>query len=76
VANAPDGDRSYRPPIATQPVVIEDDVRLGIGVIVLKGVRIGAGAQVGAGSVVTADVPPGVVVEGNPARVVVREDRR
>jgi acetyltransferase-like isoleucine patch superfamily enzyme len=50
-------------------VIIEDDVWLGIGSIVLKGVRIGAGARVAAGSVVTADVPAGAHVAGNPARI-------
>ena len=49
-------------------VVIEDDVLIGIGAIVLKGVRICRGARVGAGAVITADVPPGAVMIGNPAR--------
>ena len=51
-----------------KPVIIEDDVRIGINAIVLKGVRIGAGALVRPGAVVTSDVPAGAVVEGNPAR--------
>ncbi len=67
IANAPGGDRSARPRVDTAPVVIEDDAWVGIGAIVLKGVRIGAGARVGAGAVVTRDVPPGAHVEGNPA---------
>jgi acetyltransferase-like isoleucine patch superfamily enzyme len=48
-------------------VVIEDDAWIGIGAIVLKGVRIGAGARVEAGAVVTRDVPSGATVAGNPA---------
>ena len=44
VANAPFGDRSKRPPLVCKPVVIEDDVWIGIGALVLKGVRIGRGA--------------------------------
>jgi acetyltransferase-like isoleucine patch superfamily enzyme len=52
------------------PVAIEDGVFVGMNSLILKGVRIGAGAVVGAGSVVTSDVPAGVVVAGNPARVV------
>jgi maltose O-acetyltransferase len=52
------------------PITIEDDVWLGGGVIVLPGVTIGAGSVVGAGAVVTRDVPAGVLVVGNPARVV------
>jgi len=43
---------------------------LGGGAIVPSGVTIGTNAVVGAGSVVTRDVPPGVVVAGNPARVI------
>lgn len=53
-----------------EPVIIEDDVWIGCNVVVLKGVTIGRGAVVGAGSVVTKDVPPHVIVAGNPARVV------
>ena len=51
-------------------VVIEDDVWIGFGVLILKGVRIGRGAIVGAGSVVTKDVPACCVVGGNPAKVL------
>lgn len=51
-------------------IVIEDDVWLSYGVIVLDGVRIGRGAVVGAGSVVTRDVPAGAVVAGVPARLI------
>jgi len=69
VALSPEGDRSRRPRIRTTPVVIDDDVEIAVGAIVLKGVRIGAGARVGPGAVVTSDVPPGAIVEGNPARI-------
>jgi acetyltransferase-like isoleucine patch superfamily enzyme len=44
--------------------------RIGANATILPGIRIGAGALVGAGSVVTADVAAGVVVAGNPARVI------
>ena len=52
------------------PITIEDGVWLGGSVVVCPGVTIGARSVVGAGSVVTKDVPPDVVVAGNPARVV------
>ncbi len=55
---------------ASAPVVIEDGVFIGMHALVLKGVHIGADSVIGAGSVVTKDVPPGVIVAGNPARVV------
>jgi acetyltransferase-like isoleucine patch superfamily enzyme len=70
VANAPHGDRTLRPPLETRPVVVEDDAWIGIGAILLKGVHIGKAARISAGAVVTADVPPGATVAGNPARVV------
>lgn len=52
------------------PVIIEDDVFIGMHSLILKGVTIGRSSVIGAGSVVTHDVPPAVVVAGNPARVV------
>lgn len=57
-------------PEACREVVIGDNVWIGKGSIILKGVTIGEGAIVAAGSVVTRDVPPYTVVAGNPARVV------
>lgn len=69
IAHAPEGDYAARAEFEPQPVVIGDDVHIGIGAIVLKGVRIGAGARVLAGTVVTADVPAGATVTGNPARI-------
>ncbi|WP_269171847.1 MULTISPECIES: sugar O-acetyltransferase [unclassified Modestobacter] len=55
---------------SAEPIVIEDNVWLGGGVIVCPGVRIGANTVVGAGSVVTRDLPADVVAVGSPARVV------
>ncbi len=54
----------------SEPVTVEDDVWIGAGCIILPGVTIGKGSVVGAGSVVTKDVPPGVTVAGNPARII------
>lgn len=53
-----------------EPITIGDNVWLGAGVIVLPGVGIGDDSVIGAGSVVTRDIPAGVVAVGNPARVV------
>ena len=56
-------------------MLVGDDVWLGGGAIVLPGVTIGADTVVGAGSVVTRDLPAGVVAVGNPARVVRTPER-
>lgn len=52
------------------PTVIGNDVWIGLGAVVLSGVRVGDGAVIGAATVVTRDVPPYAVVVGNPARIV------
>lgn len=51
-------------------IVIGDDVWIGTGAIILPGVTIGNGSIIGAGAVVAKDIPEGVVVVGNPARVI------
>ena len=55
---------------AAQPIAIGDNAWLGGGVIVCPGVTIGADTVVGAGSVVTRDLPAGVLAVGAPARVL------
>jgi maltose O-acetyltransferase len=55
---------------AGKPIVLEDNVWLGGGVIVLPGVTIGKSSVVGAGAVVTKSLPPDVLAVGNPARIV------
>jgi acetyltransferase-like isoleucine patch superfamily enzyme len=54
----------------TAPVVIEDDVFIGMNCLILKGVTIGRGSVVGAGSVVTKNIPRETISAGNPARTI------
>ncbi|MBV9528996.1 DapH/DapD/GlmU-related protein [Sphingomonas sp.] len=56
--------------IRKAPIVIEDDVWIGAGVVILPGVRVGRCAVIGAGSIVTSDVGPNVIVAGTPARLL------
>ncbi|HLG12626.1 MAG TPA: acyltransferase [Dehalococcoidia bacterium] len=57
-------------PGPASPIVIEDEVWIGVRATILKGVRIGQGSVIGAGSVVTTNIPPWSVAFGVPARVV------
>ena len=52
------------------PIIIQDAVWIGERASILKGVTIGEGSIVASGSVVTKNVPPYVIVAGNPAKVV------
>lgn len=53
-----------------KPVEIGSDVWVGGGAIICPGVRIGSRTVIGAGSVVTRDIPEGVLAAGNPCRVI------
>ena len=53
-----------------KPVTIGSDVWIGGKAIICPGVMIGDRSVIGAGSVVTKDIPAGVVVAGNPAKVI------
>jgi acetyltransferase-like isoleucine patch superfamily enzyme len=53
-----------------QRTVVRKGASIGTGATILANITIGEGAIVGAGSVVTHDVPPGVIVAGNPARIL------
>lgn len=53
-----------------KPVIIDDNVWLGYGVKVLKGVHIGENSLIGACSIVTKDIPANVVAAGNPCKVI------
>ena len=64
-----------RYPIANNPnfkmesPIVEDNVSIGAGAVILPGVYLGAGCMIGAGAVVTKSVPSGATVYGNPARI-------
>lgn len=53
-----------------KPIIIGNNVWIGGGVIICPGVKIGDNVTIGAGSVVTKDVPKGVIAAGNPCRVI------
>jgi acetyltransferase-like isoleucine patch superfamily enzyme len=57
-------------PLEFKEVVVEDDVDIGVGAILLPGVTVGRGTQIGAGAVVTKSVEPFSVAAGNPARLL------
>ena len=54
-------------------IVIEDYVWIGMGAIILPGVKLGTGCLVGAGSVVSKSVPPNAIVAGNPAKELTKK---
>ena len=56
--------------IGCAPVIIEDNVWIGMNAIVLKGVTIGRNSVIAAGSIVSRSIPPDCVAGGNPARII------
>ena len=73
------GERVTRDPVTGQrnggmafnrPITVGKDCWIGAGAIILAGVSIGDGTTIGAGSVVTRDIPSGMVAVGNPCRVI------
>lgn len=56
--------------ISKGDIIIDDDVWIGYGAVILSGVHIKQGAVIAAGSIVTKDVPFYAVVAGAPARIV------
>jgi sugar O-acyltransferase (sialic acid O-acetyltransferase NeuD family) len=68
------GDGTHVAPGATLCgcVTVGERVLVGAGAVVLPRIRIGADSTIGAGAVVTKDVPAGVTVAGNPARIMNR----
>ena len=72
-ANCQIGDRdghSNRYKSSPKPILIENDVWLGMNVTVLKGVTIGEHSIIGANSVVTKDIPANSIAAGNPCSVI------
>lgn len=65
-----DAEERLRGLFDNRPIAIEDRVWIGANVTILPGVTIGDEAVIGAGSVVTKDIPAGVVAVGNPCRVL------
>lgn len=59
-----------REPGAASPVIIEDNVWIGLNATVLKGVTIGKNSIIGAGSIVTKSIPANVIASGQPAKVI------
>jgi maltose O-acetyltransferase len=53
-----------------KPIEIGSDVWVGGGAIFCPGVKVGSRSVIGAGSVVTRDIPSGVLAAGNPCRVI------
>ena len=64
------GSRRMQTRVQAKPITIDDGAWIGIGSMVLAGVRIGHGAVVSAGSVVVHSVEANTLVSGNPATVV------
>ncbi|MCC6253170.1 MAG: CatB-related O-acetyltransferase [Bacteroidia bacterium] len=56
--------------IERKPIVIENDVFIGMNVVILDGVKISNGAIIGAGTVVSKDVPPYAIVVGSPMQII------
>lgn len=68
------GDRNDHedrfPQFPPEPIVIEDNVWVGMNTVIMKGVHIGKNSIIGANSVVTKDIPEGVIAAGNPCKVI------
>ncbi len=63
-------DRPPRPKLKTAPVKIGDNVWIGMGAVILKGVTIGDNSVIAAGAIVTKSIPANCIAAGNPAEVV------
>ena len=69
-ATTPDGELQTESDWHVEATVIKRGASIGSGATLLSKVVVGENSIVGAGSVVTRDVPPNVIVAGNPARIL------
>ena len=69
-----DADTPYTPPnlrtLQSEPIEVGDNVWIGEGAVIQKGVRIGSGCVIAANTVVTKDVPKNSIVAGLPGRII------
>lgn len=73
-----DADQRVQGISTSKPITLEEDVWIGANAVICGGVTIGKGSVIGAGSVVTRDIPAGVVAAGvpcRPLRAVTEADR-
>jgi acetyltransferase-like isoleucine patch superfamily enzyme len=70
------GHTGHQPLKEGQVTRLEDRVRVFVNAVILPGITVGQNSIVGAGAVVARDVPPNVLVMGNPARVVQHLEKR
>jgi acetyltransferase-like isoleucine patch superfamily enzyme len=63
-------------PLGFEPIIVEDDVNIGIGAMIMHGVMLRRGTRVGANAVVTRSFPPNSVIAGVPARLLRQRECR
>jgi acetyltransferase-like isoleucine patch superfamily enzyme len=69
-ATTPDGELQTQRDWTIETTIVKQGASIGSGATILSNITIGERAIVGAGAVVTHDVPPGMIVIGNPARIL------
>jgi len=60
--------------IPAKPIIIEDNVFIGLNSVILKGVRIGKNSVIGANSVVFNDIPEDSIAVGNPCKSIMKKN--